>query len=237
MLEFPLISVVAQSPHSKEEVSLKSPHRETDSRQQCICRQPVISVTITVRSIRSISSFLQQSLVVQYRASIFGFRYYSSSLCSSLLLGRDFLVLDADFLFFDGVGGASSAHLLQLSVIWAVDVFVVFDDIVIGFEFGLEEVVACGHGGRVAATLGLGEVVWEVVELGVAWGAPVAASLTLLLGARWIDAVVAVLCKVAWQVLFWSSCAIGETDVVTVVGLLSASHVGWLMCLGEGLLR
>lgn len=62
------------------------------------------------------------------------------------------------------------------------------------------------------------------IALSEMWDVPVAAALTLLLGAGWIDAVVAVLCKVAWQVLFWSSCAIGETDVVTVVGLLSASH-------------
>lgn len=107
-----------------------------------------------------------------------------------------------------------------------MNVLVVLDGILVGlFELGLKEVVAGGHGSRVGATLGLGEVVWEIIELSVAWNAPIASALTLLLGARRVDAVVTSFGKVAWKMLFRSSSAIGEADVVTVVGLLGASHV------------
>lgn len=53
----------------------------------------------------------------------------------------------------------------------------------------------------------------------------------MLLGARRVDAVMASFGKVAWKMLFWSSSAIGEADVVTVVGLLGASHWERSQCL------
>lgn len=87
--------------------------------------------------------------------------------CSRLLGLHDLILL------FNGSSGASGAHLLQLGVIWTMNVLVVLDGILVGlFELGLEEVVAGGHGGRVGATLGLGEVVWKIIELGIAWSAP-----------------------------------------------------------------
>ena len=113
-------------------------------------------------------------LVEQYRASIL--LQVSKSL--SLVLDLDLILL------FDSTSRAAGAHLLELGVIWTVKIVVVLDGILVSLlELGLEEVVTSGHGRGVGATLWLvGEVVWEVFELGVAWSAPACQSTSI--GAR-----------------------------------------------------
>ena len=53
---------------------------------------------------------------------------------------------------------------------------------------------------------------------------PIALAATLLLGATGIGVRIAGFAKVAWKVLFRGSGAVCKTDVVAIVGLLSASH-------------
>lgn len=61
---------------------------------------------------------------------------------------------------------------------------------------------------------------------------PVAFAAALLLGGGWVDALVAGLAKVAWEVLFRGGGAIGEADVVAVGGLVGASHWREVLALG-----
>jgi hypothetical protein len=53
---------------------------------------------------------------------------------------------------------------------------------------------------------------------------PIAFATAVLLGLLWVNAFVAMLGKVARQVLGWSSGAISQTGVVSVVELVASGH-------------
>lgn len=53
---------------------------------------------------------------------------------------------------------------------------------------------------------------------------PIALAATVLLIRSWIDAGVAALGEVAWEMLLWGGGAIGKASVVTVGSLVGASH-------------
>ena len=56
------------------------------------------------------------------------------------------------------------------------------------------------------------------------WSSPVAFAATILLDAGWIDTRVASFAEVAREMLFGSGGSVGESDVVTITGLVGASH-------------
>ncbi len=53
---------------------------------------------------------------------------------------------------------------------------------------------------------------------------PIAFATALLLGGGWVSASIACFGEVAWEVLLGSGGTIGKAYMVTVVGLVSASH-------------
>ena len=67
-----------------------------------------------------------------------------------------------------------------------------------------------------------GRLVWRRTDDGL----PVAFATALLLGVGWTGAGIAGLAKVAWKMLLWGCSAIGKTNVVTISGLVGASHYG-----------
>lgn len=75
---------------------------------------------------------------------------------------------------------------------------------------------------------GYGGKVRKVMEaVGYTMGAiPIAFAAALLLGLGWTVAGVPGFAKVAWEMLLWASSAIGKANMVTVGGLVSASHCG-----------
>lgn len=94
----------------------------------------------------------------------------------------------------------------------------------IDLELGLEVADVVGEAATVGAAAGIGELEVFVNDF-FSEASPVASAATVLLDLFGIHVDMAVLGKETWEMLSGSSGAVGETLVVTVIGLVRASHV------------
>jgi len=94
----------------------------------------------------------------------------------------------------------------------------------VDLELGLEVAGVVGEAATVGAAAGIGEP--EVfINHFFSEASPVAFAATVLLDLFGVRVDMPVLGKEAWEMLSGSSGAVGETLVVTVIGLVRASHV------------
>jgi hypothetical protein len=94
----------------------------------------------------------------------------------------------------------------------------------VDLELALQIAHMVGDGAAVGAATGVGEAELLIRNI-VTKGTPIASATAILLHLLWIGISMSTLCKEARKVLRWGSGAVGEALVVTVVGLVGASHI------------